>query len=123
VKLSKGSDAEIRGNEIVADTSGVINATNDSITNQQKSDDAVINSIASSPVVKRPLSRTRGIIVGLTGGPEWNEVKRQGRTKTGYDIGMIVGYTFSSRFSIETGLSIAKKYYYSEGKFLTLKCQ
>lgn len=58
-----------------------------------------------------------GIYIGVVLGPSLNEVKNQGLKKAGFDVGIIGGYQINSKISIETGLSFAKKYYYSDGKY------
>ena len=54
---------------------------------------------------------------GFITGPQQNEVKGQGMKKTSMDIGLLGGYKFSNRLSIETGLLFSKKYYSSDGKY------
>jgi hypothetical protein len=50
-----------------------------------------------------------------------SEVKSQGINKTGFDIGLLAGYRFSRKISLETGLLFATKYYYSDGKYFDMK--
>lgn len=55
--------------------------------------------------------------VGLIGGPQYCEVKRQGFSKTGFDIGILAGYRLNKQFSLEAGLSYSNKKYFSDGKY------
>lgn len=61
--------------------------------------------------------KERGLLLGIATGPEWNQVKGQGVRKAGFDFGLIAGYRFSRRLSVETGVGLAKKYYWSTGKY------
>ena len=55
--------------------------------------------------------RRQGFYLGILGGPLISQVKHEGLTKSGFDFGLLVGYTFCKKFSIETGLMRAKQYY------------
>lgn len=65
--------------------------------------------------------RGKGILVGLTIGPEWNQVKNQGMNKVGYDYGVFGGYRFNEKISLEAGFLLSKKFYYSSGQYFNLK--
>lgn len=64
--------------------------------------------------------KQHSIYIGFVSGPAFNEVKNQGLKKTGFDLGIIAGYKFNNRSSVETGLMFAKKYYYSDGKYFLM---
>jgi hypothetical protein len=68
----------------------------------------------------KKILKPKGLIIGLAGGPEWNQVRGQKLTRAGFDFGVVTGYRFNSKLSIETGIGIAKKYYYSSGKYFNL---
>jgi hypothetical protein len=72
----------------------------------------------TSPVILK--SKQSGFYVGIAAGPELNQIKNQGVQKLGYDIGIIAGYRFSKRFSVETGLSLCNKSYFSDGKYFKM---
>ncbi len=59
----------------------------------------------------------KGIYAVLKGGPDWSTVKLQSTEQAGYSLGVLVGYRFNKRFSIETGLLWDKKNYYSDGGY------
>jgi len=65
-------------------------------------------------------AKKRHIYLGLAFGPSLNQVKNQGLQKTGYDIGFIAGYQLTKRLAIETGITYAKKYYFSDGKYFNM---
>ena len=63
------------------------------------------------------LKQSKGFYVGLFAGPDVSTVKFQSVNNLGFSLGAIIGYRFSNRLSIETGLTWDKKYYYSNGEY------
>lgn len=61
--------------------------------------------------------RRQGFYLGLVAGPMLTQVKHQGLKKSGFDFGLLVGYTINKKFSIETGLFYTKQYYYVSGPY------
>jgi hypothetical protein len=61
--------------------------------------------------------RRQGFYLALMGGPVLTEVAQQGLKKSGYDFGLLAGYTLNKRFSLETGLIYIKQYYFVSGKY------
>jgi len=61
--------------------------------------------------------RPQSFYVGIVAGPDFSTVKLEKIIKTGYTVGIIAGYRFNKNLSIESGLLIDKKYYFSEGKY------
>ncbi len=55
--------------------------------------------------------------LGLAGGILMSQIKNQGLTKPGYDIGLLVGYKINKKLSVETGLLFSKQYYFAGGKY------
>jgi hypothetical protein len=60
---------------------------------------------------------SKGIYAVLIGGPDWSTVALQSTEQAGYSVGILAGYRFNKRFSIETGVLWDKKNYYSDGKY------
>ena len=58
---------------------------------------------------------------GLIAGPDFSTVKLQSVKKTGLEFGLIVGYRFNNKISIETGFIRDKKYYNTDGKYFDTK--
>lgn len=54
---------------------------------------------------------------GLMGGIDATTVKLQKMENAGHDIGVLLGYSFNKKWSIETGIFRDKKYYYSDGEY------
>ena len=63
----------------------------------------------------------KGMYYGLLGGPGFSAVKKGGLNKTGYAAGLLGGYRFGEKVSLEIGLLFSQKYYTSDGKYFSLK--
>lgn len=59
----------------------------------------------------------QGLYLGLVFGPLLTQVKNQGLKKSGFDFGLLIGYTLSKKISIETGLMHAKQNFFVGGKY------
>lgn len=57
---------------------------------------------------------------GLTGGPDFSNVKSQAVNKAGYNLGLLAGYRFNRNISVESGILWSKKKYYSDGKYFSM---
>jgi hypothetical protein len=55
-----------------------------------------------------------GAIVGL----DATTIKFQKIEKKGYDYGLLLGYQLNKKWAVETGLYMANKYYYTDGKYI-----
>ncbi|MEP6595057.1 MAG: outer membrane beta-barrel protein [Ginsengibacter sp.] len=66
-------------------------------------------------------SRSHSFYIGIVAGPDFSTVKLDKIIRTGFTLGVITGYKFNKRLSVETGLLLDKKYYYSEGKYFNIK--
>lgn len=62
----------------------------------------------------------QGLYFGLTGAPEWSKVGSQTSTKIGFRGGILLGYRFHSKFSIESGVMLGKNNYYSKGSYFNM---
>jgi hypothetical protein len=56
---------------------------------------------------------------GLMGGVEATSIKMQKVEKASYDIGILLGYSFHPRWSVEAGIFHDKKFYYSKGEYFS----
>lgn len=59
---------------------------------------------------------TRKFYAGLIAGPDVSTIKSQKMSNPGYSVGLLVGYQFNKRLSLETGVLWDRKDYYSTGK-------
>jgi hypothetical protein len=58
---------------------------------------------------------------GIVAAPDFSTVKMQSIKATGYTVGILLGYKFSSKFAIETGAYFDSKKYYTDGKYFSSK--
>lgn len=65
-----------------------------------------------------PASRQKKFYAGLVGGIDVTTVKFQKVENKGTDYGVLLGYQFNRKWSIESGVYLANKYYYTDGKYL-----
>jgi len=63
----------------------------------------------------------KGFELGLMAGPDASTVKFGPLYKPGYNFGLQVGYRFSNRWSVNTGLIYTKKWYKAQGKDFNYK--
>lgn len=59
---------------------------------------------------------TGRIYAGFMAGPDVSTIKSQKMSNPGYSVGLLVGYQFHKRLSLETGVLWDRKDYYSTGK-------
>lgn len=74
-----------------------------------------IDSAISGPVKKE--KQKSSFYVGIIAGPDISTVKYQSIKNAGFSVGIAGGYTFSKRWSVETGLIYTSKKYYTDGKY------
>ncbi|BAV10373.1 hypothetical protein FLA_6435 [Filimonas lacunae] len=76
-----------------------------------------------SAVVVKELKKEKkkGLYIGALVSPDISTVKGQQVNNVGYGFGVIVGYQFSKKLAVETGLLWDRKYYYSKGEYFNTK--
>ncbi len=79
-----------------------------------------VDTINSAPVgpVKVDKNNNKKFYLGIIGGAGYTSVKMQEVKDAGYEYGVIAGYKFNTRLSLEAGVLSSKKNYYSDGKYL-----
>jgi hypothetical protein len=65
--------------------------------------------------------KEKGFELGLIAGPDVSAVKFGPLYKAGYNFGLQVGYRFSNRWSVNTGIIYTKKWYQAKGKDFNYK--
>ena len=88
-------------------------------TPDNKKETAVTETTATKPDKKKKLKP--GFYYGLTAGAQLNQVKGQGMTKTGLNAGVVLGLQLSKKLSVETGVQLTQKKYYSSGEYFHVK--
>jgi hypothetical protein len=69
---------------------------------------------------KRIITTTpkKHVYIGVIGAPDISTVKFEKFSQVGFEAGIILGYEFSKKLSIEAGAFSDKKFYYSEGEYV-----
>ena len=66
-------------------------------------------------------TKQHGMYAGIYFSPDISTVKFQSVKGTGHTIGLLIGYQFNKKLSLETGLAWNKKHYYSNGDYFNTK--
>ena len=92
-------------------------STGNHASNKRSDDNINIDSTEKNemPLPAKP-AIGKGFYAGLFVGAEFNKVQSSPFSGVGFNSSLAVGYKLNKKFFIETGLSSATKYYYSEGK-------
>lgn len=64
------------------------------------------------------LPRRQGFYLAVQAGPLLSQVRNQGITKPGFDFGLLMGYSFSKRLSLETGILRTRQYFTAGSVYL-----
>jgi hypothetical protein len=78
------------------------------------------DSASVNTAIKLTVKYKRGMHYGLLAGAGFTTVKSQSFTRPGFDIGLVAGYQFSQRSSVEINLLYSHKYYYTDGKYFSM---
>ena len=70
-----------------------------------------------APVPTAPKEKTKRFYAGIMGGVDATTIKFQKVEGMGYDYGLLLGYAFNTSWSVEAGLFMDHKTYYSDGKY------
>ena len=60
--------------------------------------------------------KNKGVYIGVVAGPDFSKVQSGSFANTGFDAGVLLGFSINRKFSFETGIMWTKKIYESEGK-------
>jgi hypothetical protein len=97
--------------------------TADSAAQQQTPDSAMVSTDSAisqaaekTAVPKKKAKVTAPLEIGLVAGPDFTYVKFNESYKTGYNVGLQIGYRLSNRWALNTGLFYTKKNYAAKGE-------
>src|SRR4029079_9285378 len=76
-----------------------------------------INSTTEKAASTIQVAKRKKFYVGLMGGLDATTIKFQKVEDAGFNFGLLLGYQFNKKWSIESGAYLEKKYYYSDGKY------
>ena len=118
-KLNLSSAIENATMEIVLNNNtnylnNIPNIQTDKTSNKKENGSTAEKTIKNIGVFKK------GFYVGLTTAIDFSNVKSMSNNKAGYGLGILVGYTISKKISLETGLTINRKNYFTEGRYFNI---
>ena len=121
-------------NNTAAPTKTIIVTANPLQTNGDNLKPETKKEIIDTPAQKKELAKTKPtdkndkkntnkptFYYGITAGVEFNQVKNQNMTKAGLNGGILLGVQTNKKLSLETGVQLSQKKYYSEGKYFKPK--
>lgn len=99
-------------------------STSKNIVDEKKPADESINkknnSVKEDRNKKNYIVHARGAYIGLVAAVDFSNVKSMTNNNTGYGLGILFGYKFNRKISLETELIINKKNYSSEGRYFNM---
>lgn len=119
---SRGDQAGLRdeelavneGNEVVKDSKGNKTSTK---SNQTKVEDAVNEKTGEKDKDGIGDGKSKRFYLGAVIAPELTSVRLQPSRKS-INAGIVMGYIINKKWRIEAGAVLAKKYYYTDGKYV-----
>lgn len=78
---------------------------------------AAVHETISKPQKRLVEYKPSKLYAGILGGVDATTIKFQKIENASYDIGGVVGYDLNDRWSIESGLFLVKKFYYTDGEY------
>lgn len=69
----------------------------------------------------KQIKKQKFFYVGVFAGPQFNQVKSQGFSNSGFSAGVLLGVNITKNLAVETGLFLSQKKYYSSGKYFNMK--
>jgi hypothetical protein len=116
----------VNNNSLNNSTNQLANQTeankNNSISPSLVNDTATYNNNNNNVAVKKsatqkPKTNTHYFYAGIIVGGDLSFVKYQDVQPLGYNVGLLVGYKFNNRLSVESGFYFANKNYYTKGEY------
>lgn len=100
-------------------TKGDISVSADIRSKWQKTPGAarVIDPSQQKKLTANSKPRKHSIYVGILGAPDLSTIDFQAVKSVGTTYGILAGYTFNSKFSLETGVYLDKKKYFTDGHY------
>lgn len=96
----------------------IVNPVNTEIVNTPQKQKELEKEVTKPAVRNENKKKTRpSFYYGVSAGTELNQVKNQGMTKPGFTGSILAGLQINAKFSVETGIGISQKKYYSQGKY------
>lgn len=78
------------------------------------------DSVEKASTPKLNIHNKRRLYYGMLAGAGFTTVKSQSFSRPGFDLGLITGYQFTPRSSVEISLLYSHKYYYTDGQYFKM---
>ena len=59
--------------------------------------------------------------LGVTAGPQFNQVNNQGLSRVGWSLGLLAGFQINKKLSLETGVNFTQKQYHTRGEYFNMQ--
>jgi hypothetical protein len=109
---------QLKADSVARNYETSINAVSDELTVNDTTRKETLITPKKTDVKKK--ASQNGFYIGLVAGVELNGVKELNIEKVGYKLGVIGGYRFSRRVSVESGLLYNKKNYNADGQYFNM---
>jgi hypothetical protein len=86
--------------------------------NEHLNASAKTNKVASKQSGKQISSKKKRFYIGAVIAPELISVKFQPVKRTSFNLGVLMGYSLNDKIGLELGVTLAHKYYYTNGKYI-----
>lgn len=107
----------LSANPLVEKQNVTINKTQAEETNERLEKPGENNKNNIPSIKNKPGKKSLHFYAGIIAGPDITTVKLQSVKKAGFGFGLVTGFQFNERWSVETGLIADKKFYNTDGKY------
>ncbi len=76
------------------------------------------NNTFNKKTIKQTTGKSKRFYIGALIAPEFTSVKFQPVKRTSFNLGVLMGYDLSDKITVELGVILAHKYYYTDGKYI-----
>ncbi|MEP7232053.1 MAG: outer membrane beta-barrel protein [Ginsengibacter sp.] len=125
IKTNPGGETAERYNNSSDKTSAFFKTINEDA--EAKSNKMLLEADKAAAIFEKKSRNTpvisiesKGVYIGVAIAPDFSKVQSGSFTNTGFDAGILLGYRFNRRLSLETGFMWNKKVYISDGKYFSM---
>ena len=79
-------------------------------------------SVGKSELTETDMKKKRILFyLGMTAGPQFNQVNDQGLSSAGWSLGILAGLQINKKLSLETGINFTQKQYHTRGEYFNMQ--